>query len=124
MGSGLERLNPKCQDPSKFQLGGGLESENPKCQDLPKFQFWGGGFWKLKNFYFRGGGGCSEPNSRTGCSEDFEHKICLHTFCMPFASQIVSHILRMWRLIKVQIAMCVDKRQRYFGDRDSKMVKI
>ena len=30
-----------------------------------------------------GGGGCSEPNSRTVCSEEFEHKICLATFWMP-----------------------------------------
>ena len=31
------------------------------------------------NFNF-GSGGCSEPNFRTGCSEEFEHKFCLSTF--------------------------------------------
>ena len=49
------------------------------------------GVWKL------GGGGCSVPNFRIGCSCQFGQKILEAQ--LAFASQIVSHILRMWRLI-------------------------
>ena len=57
--------------------GGGMfwNRSNLNSEDLPKFLFGGGVvFWKVKtqsakiclNFY--GGGVCSEPNSRLGCS--------------------------------------------------------
>ena len=68
--------------------GGVLESQNPKCQDLPKFNF-------------RGGGGVSGTKSQNrGVLENL-----VKNFWKPNleaklagASQIVSHILRMWRL--------------------------
>ena len=41
--------------------------------------------------FISGGGG--QPRT-------FQHKICLATFWKPLASQIVSHILRMWRLTR------------------------
>ena len=57
-------------------------SQISNCQDLPKFQLGVGG----------GGVGCSEPNSRTGCCEDFQHKFCLATFWKPLHHR--------WRLSK------------------------
>ena len=86
----LPSQNPKCQDLPKFQFSGGgsdtLPSENPKCQDLPKFQF-------------SGGGGCSVP--RVGHSQNFEPNF--QPLQLATASQIVSHILLMWRLITIYL---------------------
>ena len=65
-----------------------LESQNPKCQDLPIFQFPAGEGGVLES---------QTPNFRLGCSEDFEEILPCH-FLDAFASQIVSHIVRMWRL--------------------------
>ena len=103
----------KCQDLPKFQWGGGVLKSNTqsakiclnlnyqgggysevkysKCQDLPIFQFSGGG-----------GRGTLEPNSRTGVFWSIWTEIyCLRSTVQKpaSASQIVSHILRMWRLI-------------------------
>ena len=72
---------------------GDLESQNPKWQDLPKFQFsggggvlgggWDGGFWtKFQNRVNWGIWAQNLPSH----------------FLYAFASQIVSHILRMWIL--------------------------
>ena len=36
------------------------------------------------------GGVCSDPNFRTGCSEDFEHKFCLATFWMPLHHRCIT----------------------------------
>ena len=81
-----------CQEMPKFQFGGGWgvrysqPSQNSKCQDLPKFQFqWGGGgegtllFWEYQY------------------SQNFEPNF--QPLQQAHASQIVSHILRMWRLM-------------------------
>ena len=69
------------------------------------FNFGGGGFLVRsdldsgKNFVSRGrGGGVLEPNPRTpGCSGEVGQKFLEAE--LAGASQIVSHILRMWRLI-------------------------
>ena len=107
-------------------MGGGvLESHNPKCKDLPKFEL-GGVSWKVKtqsakiclNLNFRGegcvfwkvktqsakicpnfnfGGGCVRNQiPEQGCFEQFGQKFLEAS--LACASQIVSHILRMWRL--------------------------
>ena len=109
----------KCQDLPKFQWGGGgggvfCTSEKSKCKDLPKCQFLGGDEGRESGVFctrqkskcqdlpkFQFSGGCPVPNPRSGCSCQFEHKFCLATFLEAFASQIVSRILRMWRLINV-----------------------
>ena len=106
---------------------GGLGSQNPKCQHFPKFQFFRGagggrGFWKVKtqsaksclvkiqsakiclNFNFRGRGRGVFWNQipQQGCSGEFGQKFleaCVLEAWLAGASQIVSHILRMWRLI-------------------------
>ena len=81
--------NSKCQDLPKFQFWGGRGCsevvKTQKCQDLPKFQIWGDGvFWtKIQNRVFWG----------------FWAQILPCHFLDSFASQIVSHILCMWRLI-------------------------
>ena len=99
----LPSQKSKCQDlpKSEFFWGGGvfLPSQKPKCQDLSKYEFSGGGcscqvksqsakIWPT--FHFQGGGRCSVPNPRTGCSCQFDQKFCL-----------TSHILRMRRLMKL-----------------------
>ena len=61
------------------------QSQNSKCQDLPKFQFFWGG---------RGG-----SVLRVGHSQNFEPNF--QPLQLATASQIVSHILRMWRLITI-----------------------
>ena len=53
------------------------QSQNSKCQDLPKFQF----------------------VLRVGHSQNFEPNF--QPLQLATASQIVSHILRMWRLITI-----------------------
>ena len=84
--------------------GGGVCSGKSKvktqCQDLAKFQFSGGGGRGEK---------CSEPNARTGCSGGFRAQILPCHFLVAFASQIVSHILRMWRLITLSLTLVVFK---------------
>ena len=72
-----------------YQGGGYSEVKYSKCQDLPIFQF-------------SGEGGTLEPNSRTGVFRSIWTQIyCLRSTVQKpaCASQIVSHILRMWRLI-------------------------
>ena len=57
---------PKCQDLSKFQFsgeGGCSGKSKPKVPRSVQFSIFGGG-----------GMGCSEPNSRTGCSVQFGQK--------------------------------------------------
>ena len=85
--------SPKCQDLPIFSFGiwgGGVLQTNssPKCQDLPKFSF----FW--------GEGAVLQTNIpeilEWGHSRNFEPKILPTGMCS--ASQIVSHILCMWRL--------------------------
>ena len=84
-------------------LGGGgysLPSQNSKCQDLPKFQFSGGGgtLCQVKtqsakiclNFNFQGEG--------EGGTLGISNQNLLFSQKPACASQIVSHILRMWRL--------------------------
>ena len=80
-------------------------------RDLPKFQFGGGGLGVCSVVVktqrakvclnFNWGRGCSGPNPRTGCSCQFDQKFRLATFFQVLASQIVSHILRMLRLVSV-----------------------
>ena len=84
-------------------------SQNLKCQDLPKFQFPGEGVFcpsqnskcqDLANFSFRGGGEvCSVPEQGVLANLSKKFALSCH-FLETFASQIVSHILRMWRLTK------------------------
>ena len=75
----------KCQDLSKFKFGGGGDS---KCQVLSRFSFPGGVgavFWtKYQLSQFR-------------VNWDFEPKF--QPLEVATASHIVSHILRMWRLL-------------------------
>ena len=83
---------------TKFQFSGGgvgggqgtllSQSQNSKCQDLPKFQFSGGG---------EGGGGAL--SQEWGTLRILNQNL-LFSQKPACASQIVSHILRMWRLIK------------------------
>ena len=83
-----ESQNPKCQDLAKFQFSGErgvLESQNPKCQDLAKFQL-------------GGGGGFGTKFQNRGVLSNLVKKILEAN--VAFTSQIVSHILRMWRLMK------------------------
>ena len=105
----LPSQNSKCQDLPKFQFGGGghsqaLLSQNSKCQDLPKFQCSGGGVLsgsaksKLKvPRLFR----------EWGHSRNFEPNF--QPLQLATASQIVSHILRMWRLTKVT-NLCITQK--------------
>ena len=74
---------------AETRVGGLLQANsNPKCQDLPKFSFSGEGVLLQTNI---------PEILEWGYSRDFEHKsIPLE---LATASQIVSHILRMWRLI-------------------------
>ena len=95
----IPQLNSKCQDLLEFQFSGGggqvfCPSQNLKCQDLPKFQFPGEGVFcpsqnskcqDLANFSFRGGGGGGVFCPRTGCSRQFEQKICL---VMPLSGNL------------------------------------
>ena len=94
-----------CQDLPKFQFSGRGVFRNwkvTKCQDLPKFQFLGGGFrnWKvtkcqdLPKFQFSGGGdsGVNLWSGKFGPKFTVQPETCL---CIT----VVSHILRMWRLI-------------------------
>ena len=91
-----------------FRLGGGgySETEKSKCQDLPKFQFfWGGGYSEtekskcqdLPKFQFSDGGGVFPSklwSGRFGPKFTVRPETCL---CIT----VVSHILRMWRLMKI-----------------------
>ena len=72
-----------------FHWGGGVLQINssPKCQDLPKFSFWGEGAVLQTNI---------PEILEWGHSRNFEPKILPTGMCS--ASQIVSHILCMWRL--------------------------
>ena len=99
-----------CQDLPKLQLGGILKSNTQSAKICLNFNL-GGGILKSNtqsakiylNFNFRrGGGGTLEPNSRTGVFWRIWTKIyCLRSTVQKpaCASQIVSHILRMWRLM-------------------------
>ena len=65
--------------------GGGPDQLNPKCQDLSKSAFSeGGGWWWFRPTLLKYLSGGTQGILATG---------------MCSASQIVSHILRMWRLI-------------------------
>ena len=62
--------------------------------------FWVRSDLDCRNNLWGGGGGVLEPNSRTGVFWRIWSKISGSP--LAGASQIVSHILRMWRLIKLQ----------------------
>ena len=69
-------------------LGKTQNSKYSKCQDLPKFAFsWGGVEGAGEQGWVNWG-----PNPRIGQTGIFE------PLQLATASQIVSHILRMWRL--------------------------
>ena len=79
----------------KFEFGGGrsdVKCQNPKCQDLSKFQYSGGG------------GVMWNQISLQGWSEEFGQNFLEAQ--LAFASQIVSHILRMWRLTNNYSSQC------------------
>ena len=66
--------------------------------------------WPNFNFFWGGGEGHSGP--RIGQTGIFEHKFI--PLGLAFASQIVSHILRMWRLIRCSVlsvpVLCLTER--------------
>ena len=74
-----------------------LPSQNSKCHNLPKFQF---SFDPLL-----GGGEVLQTNIpeilEWGHSRNFEPNF--QPLQLAHASQIVSHILRMWRLITIRV---------------------
>ena len=108
-GGDSETEKSKCQDLPKFQFfwgGGYSETEKSKCQDLPKFQFSGEGgnsetekskCQDLPKFQFSGGRGVFQSklwSGKFGPKFTVRPKTCL---CIT----VVSHILRMWRLIRI-----------------------
>ena len=102
----------KCQDLPKFQWGRGGYSgvKYSKCQDLPKFLWGEGGYSGVKyskcqdlpKFQFFGGNGgvLSSEIPERGSLENLDKNLLFEVSVQKpaFASQIVSHILRMWRL--------------------------
>ena len=107
-----------------FRGGGysGVRTENTECQDLPKFKFSGGGTLESElkilksakiclNFNFLRGG-LSGLKFQRGALWRIWTQILLFEVTVhkpACASQIVSHILRMWRLIRFE------KRQTYLA---------
>ena len=109
--------------PQAYVGGGGYsEVKYSKCQDLPKFQFffWGGGILKSNtqsakiclNFNLGGGGYSEVKYSKCQDLPKFQfsgrgggvlENLVKNLLCVQkpaCASQIVSHILRMWKLNK------------------------
>ena len=74
-----------------WHFGGGCSGTGQIWTQRKKWEFdifWEGVFWDRsdldsESLKFWVGGGRSGPNFRTGCSAQFEHKICFATFWKP-----------------------------------------
>ena len=104
---------PRSAQISIFRGGGYSETEKSKRQDLPKFQFSGGVFWNWKVkvprsaqiSIFRGGGSILKLYFRIGVFCRIWTKIS--TTPAGSCITVVSHILRMWRLINPLISSMI-----------------
>ena len=123
--------SPKTPELPKFQFSGGgrvfnfqgqgggavlCQVKNSKCQDLPKFQ-WGGGGGTLVLCQVKNSSQLSDLRFQRGALRRIWTKIyCLRSSVQKpaCASQIVSHILRMWRLTRLSFKNFLPPRLAYF----------